>query len=923
MATTKYSYSIRGGPTPTYPPRELIEQQQQQQQHYQQYQQDYDQQQLHQQQHQQHYGQRDAAPLSSVQRLALPSRNPKRASTRPSSSVYSQPSPIITDFQTTVHPPQSYQQHEQGQQWYQPPQQQPYQQQPYGQHENYQQHPHQDSYQVARYPNGQQIQDARNADGVSPPSSPEFSPADLGSYDGQRTPPNISPVDAVPPPLFATMSNPSDGRPGSSRSNIPTMRRERRLNQDAAARTLRESKSKERLQLMQERTSSIASSTRGYKGGEVRWDPRTGELTSSEKGRPGQVKPAEYARGLASTSSGPADPAVVEPKAPAAAATGIAGFASRLRRTVQNAAAGGAAPSTAQAAPPGSPVAPTAAAGTATATSALPVPVSAQERTQEKSLPTVTDPAAGAFSSNRPAWHGASGRTTLVPPVRDVLDAPPLNIPRKSSKRVASIPKLTDGAANPSIIPSSSPSSHQNAHHSIVSPPVSPPPLRDETPDRAAVREIAPSGQQSAWTTPPPPTNKAPTSPTSSATQNYPSPPQSGDPTYKESLSSQQEQQQHQQIRAAKIRRKPAPSHQNLASFDQNDPFNYNNRGNPTFVPSPISPQPSVNEPEWTQPASRFSVTTYNSTPQDSSDGFDPSDAPEMPPIPDPLRSSPPYATRRQVPQYPDSSPAQSPRTPKQQQQQQQQQQQEQWQSPTRQRPSPIVTKALPKYTHEGGVMDRRRPPRMGATSPYAIRDDNNEPIVISLKTPWMSGSSRPTSRSADDDRHGGYGSAGTSTGTTNGGDQSSDPLRNKNLMGAVGAALRGGGAADTSAAARASMAGSVHKTLPPAPPEMSAKDRVTMLNAQLAGLAQRRINIGRSIKQMTELMPTDNLLAPPDVLHRREVEKRKVENLRTDLAEIQREEYEIGLKLHRAYKRLDKNAEYEPTTLWVRRVTG
>ncbi|KAL3962140.1 hypothetical protein ACCO45_003663 [Purpureocillium lilacinum] len=78
-----------------------------------------------------------------------------------------------------------------------------------------------------------------------------------------------------------------------------------------------------------------------------------------------------------------------------------------------------------------------------------------------------------------------------------------------------------------------------------------------------------------------------------------------------------------------------------------------------------------------------------------------------------------------------------------------------------------------------------------------------------------------------------------------------------------------------------------------------------------------------RSIKQMTELMPADNLLASEEVLRKREVEKQKVDTLRGELAEVQREEYELGLKLHRAYKRLDQDAEYEPTTLWVRRVTG
>lgn len=113
-------------------------------------------------------------------------------------------------------------------------------------------------------------------------------------------------------------------------------------------------------------------------------------------------------------------------------------------------------------------------------------------------------------------------------------------------------------------------------------------------------------------------------------------------------------------------------------------------------------------------------------------------------------------------------------------------------------------------------------------------------------------------------------------------------------------------------------------KPLPPAPHEQSSSnDRVANLNAQIQGLVHRRINITRSIKQMTELMPADNLLASEEVLRKREVEKQKVDTLRGELAEVQREEYELGLKLHRAYKRLDQDAEYEPTTLWVRRVTG
>ena len=73
----------------------------------------------------------------------------------------------------------------------------------------------------------------------------------------------------------------------------------------------------------------------------------------------------------------------------------------------------------------------------------------------------------------------------------------------------------------------------------------------------------------------------------------------------------------------------------------------------------------------------------------------------------------------------------------------------------------------------------------------------------------------------------------------------------------------------------------------------------------------------------MTELMPQDRLTVTQEVRAKREMEKLKVEGLREEEADIRREEHELGLKLHRAYKRKDKDAVYEPTTLWVRRVTG
>jgi len=73
----------------------------------------------------------------------------------------------------------------------------------------------------------------------------------------------------------------------------------------------------------------------------------------------------------------------------------------------------------------------------------------------------------------------------------------------------------------------------------------------------------------------------------------------------------------------------------------------------------------------------------------------------------------------------------------------------------------------------------------------------------------------------------------------------------------------------------------------------------------------------------MTELMPQENFGRGVEAIVRRAEEKRKVEALKVDLADVQREEHELGLRLHRAYKRKDQNGVYEPTTLWVRRITS
>jgi len=117
--------------------------------------------------------------------------------------------------------------------------------------------------------------------------------------------------------------------------------------------------------------------------------------------------------------------------------------------------------------------------------------------------------------------------------------------------------------------------------------------------------------------------------------------------------------------------------------------------------------------------------------------------------------------------------------------------------------------------------------------------------------------------------------------------------------------------------------ASNVAKTLPQTPAEAESLDLISSLDAQLDNLAHRRRQIERSIRQMTEMMPTDNITLTIEVRRKREAEKEKIEKLREEEADVRRQEHELGLKLHRAYKRKDKDAEYELTGLWVRRVTG
>ncbi len=106
-------------------------------------------------------------------------------------------------------------------------------------------------------------------------------------------------------------------------------------------------------------------------------------------------------------------------------------------------------------------------------------------------------------------------------------------------------------------------------------------------------------------------------------------------------------------------------------------------------------------------------------------------------------------------------------------------------------------------------------------------------------------------------------------------------------------------------------------KSLPQSPPELESVDLITSLQAQLDNLHHQRGNIQRLLRDLSQLNLTTHGIAS-----RAEI-KRKADKLQLELSQIMREEHDIGLRLHRAWRRKDQQESREPTGLWVRRVTG
>lgn len=131
-------------------------------------------------------------------------------------------------------------------------------------------------------------------------------------------------------------------------------------------------------------------------------------------------------------------------------------------------------------------------------------------------------------------------------------------------------------------------------------------------------------------------------------------------------------------------------------------------------------------------------------------------------------------------------------------------------------------------------------------------------------------------------------------------------------------------------------------KSLPQCPPEMEAKDRIAALEARRDDLIRRRRNITHVLTELKNATQTSTVVgissntsagtsstftyaaAAREAREAREEGKRTIQRLEDELADVGLEERQVGMSLHRAFKKRDQLANYEnPTGLWVKRVTS
>jgi len=107
-------------------------------------------------------------------------------------------------------------------------------------------------------------------------------------------------------------------------------------------------------------------------------------------------------------------------------------------------------------------------------------------------------------------------------------------------------------------------------------------------------------------------------------------------------------------------------------------------------------------------------------------------------------------------------------------------------------------------------------------------------------------------------------------------------------------------------------------------PPDDRPKDpqsRIESLETRRDELARRRFNLETVLKELTRVIQPQSYAY--DQAAKAEV-KRSVQSIENEIAEIKREEHELGMKVTRAWRRLDeKENNGDGSNLWVKRVTS
>ena len=110
-------------------------------------------------------------------------------------------------------------------------------------------------------------------------------------------------------------------------------------------------------------------------------------------------------------------------------------------------------------------------------------------------------------------------------------------------------------------------------------------------------------------------------------------------------------------------------------------------------------------------------------------------------------------------------------------------------------------------------------------------------------------------------------------------------------------------------------------KSLPQCPPEIEAKDRIAALEARVEVLIRRRGNINQILKELSNVVQPTSFAY--DLATKEEV-KKTVKGLEDELSEIRHEEHDIGMSLHRLFKKKEMESNYGYSTgLWIKRVTS